>query len=457
MASAVTTRAGRPSELAAEVLGRTERRGAAARAAWPRTADPLPWALAALLTVIYVVPFDQIILPIPLPVDAKLDRFAIGGCVALVAGAWLLGARLPRRRLTAIHVAVLGYLVIGVLSILVNLQMLVLQDEVRMVARELANILGYAAAFWLAVRVARAGAETRNLLTLAIALGVITATGTLVEYLASWNVFLEIPRAVLPGSVTIRDPVEVVVGRPSITGPTMHGLSLTTMLAMTFALSLVRALGGTTRWRVLHAAASLVLLAGMLVTFRKTGLLMPAVITVVILAFRPRAIPWVVPGAVLALVLAALALPTATSSVIDQLRDPLGSASSSARLVDYGAVVPDIVAHPILGRGLGGFTAQKYRTLDNQVLGVLINTGVIGVAGWVVLLGSVVGTGAWVHRRARDTATRDLAAGVAAGAAGFGFSQLLYDAFAFPQTTYLFFLFAGLLAVACAELRDTAR
>jgi len=34
----------------------------------------LPWGLAGFLVMLWLLPFDSVDLPIPLPLDAKLDR-----------------------------------------------------------------------------------------------------------------------------------------------------------------------------------------------------------------------------------------------------------------------------------------------------------------------------------------------------------------------------------------------
>ena len=96
----------------------------------------------------------------------------------------------------------------------------------------------------------------------------------------------------------------------------------------------------------------------------------------------------------------------------------------------------------MLGRGFGTFL-PKYWILDNGYLGLLIEGGILAIAGLLTLI--VVA--AIAARRARRAAVDDfdralaqaLVAAIAAGACGLAF----FDTFGFPQTAGCFFLFIG--------------
>jgi O-antigen ligase len=96
----------------------------------------------------------------------------------------------------------------------------------------------------------------------------------------------------------------------------------------------------------------------------------------------------------------------------------------------------------MLGRGFLTFLPE-YRILDNQYLGVLIDTGFVGL---VALLGLFV-TGAVTaqHLRSRldNTGDRQLARALMASVASAGVSFALFDAFSFPMASGLVFLLLG--------------
>src|SRR5512132_3351876 len=84
---------------------------------WPHTNRPMPWALAGFMAMVWLVPFDSITLPPPLPLGAKLDRPVLVGIGAL----WVLsmvGARtVTRLRMSAVHWALLLFIVIALSSL----------------------------------------------------------------------------------------------------------------------------------------------------------------------------------------------------------------------------------------------------------------------------------------------------------------------------------------------------
>jgi O-antigen ligase len=117
--------------------------------------------------------------------------------------------------------------------------------------------------------------------------------------------------------------------------------------------------------------------------------------------------------------------------------------SVASRTGSYDQAWHYFLNSPVLGRGFGTFL-PKYWILDNGYLGLLIEGGILGLAGLI----AVVWAGIAAARKARsqlvDELDRDVAhalgASIAAGAAGLAF----FDTFAFPQTAGCFFLLIGL-------------
>ena len=78
---------------------------------------------------------------------------------------------------------------------------------------------------------------------LIVVLGVLTALGTIYEEKTGYNVFYEASTAlsspvatVDPGADGSRDPDPTLIGRPVITGPTKHALSVASILGMAMSL-----------------------------------------------------------------------------------------------------------------------------------------------------------------------------------------------------------------------------
>lgn len=117
--------------------------------------------------------------------------------------------------------------------------------------------------------------------------------------------------------------------------------------------------------------------------------------------------------------------------------------SVAGRTEDYAAVWELILQRPFLGLGIGTFTPQQYFFLDNQLLGSVLETGILGTVvllGWLAV-GLSVSRGA--RNRARAARDRELGqALVASILAGFA-SFFTFDALGFAIFSGLLFLLVG--------------
>jgi O-antigen ligase len=152
-------------------------------------------------------------------------------------------------------------------------------------------------------------------------------------------------------------------------------------------------------------------------------------------------------GVVLAAMVHLMA-PGALGSVFDSLKPNslVGVNTTKQRLSDYDAVALYVFQRPLIGRGYETFLPPKYRYLDNAYLGLLIETGAIGL---ICYFGMIVTTGVSAFRLARrgDAMRGPPALAAAAGIAAFGVVSELFDVLGFPEVPYIFFLLAGLVVV----------
>jgi hypothetical protein len=421
---------------------------------WPYTTRLLPWFLAGFLVMICVVPFDSIELPVSLPVDSELDRVLL----MAIAVAWVVAVvrRRPGPELRSNAMAKPIVLFIGVASasVIVNGAMLARYQELPFVMKDLAILLSLATFFFI-VSTSLRPAELGRFSVLFVFLASVAALGTVIEYRTDFNPFFELSDEFSFGMFSVDLPTEKVdgVGRRNITGPTTHGLSMAALLAMALpfaTLGLVRARNALRRSLWILALA--LLLAGALATVRKTSVILPLGALLVLLCYRPREILRFAPvGAVLLVSVHALA-PEAMGTVADDLKPSnlFALGSTQGRTEDYTATAPDISSKPVLGRGYGSFDPLKYRFLDNQYLGMLVVTGFIGLAAWILLLlsGMLIS-----HRASRNRAPElsELGVAVVAAVVVFAIASFLFDTLSFPQPSYLFFFVLAMAAVAARQ------
>jgi hypothetical protein len=432
--------------------------------AWPRTRRPLPWLFAALLAMIFLVPFDAIHLKVSLPFSSDLDRFL----VTAIVGVWLVGTAVrkhqtvERLRPAGWAVGVIAFLVIAVASVAFNVERITNLGEWDDAQKHLAVLFSMGAIFAIVSLNLRAS-ELRAFSVLIVALAVLTAAGTIYEKKTGYNVFYETaavvftPVADVDHSPTEINPDPATTPRPTITGPTRHALSVTTILGMALPFAVVlAALTPVRRRRLLWGLAACLIIAGALITQRKSGAVVPAMALLVLFVLRPRQLLRLAPFGLAALAVA-LALTPGIFSTVRELGHTSEQDSTTGRTSDYPAVVPDVLTRPMIGRGFGTLDSERvdtYRIFDNEYLGQLFQVGALGLLAFIAMIVTPLIVARSVLRS--DDPVRGPPA-LAAGAAclAFGVACALYDILTFPQAPYLF-LFMAAMCVCAASVEVPA-
>jgi hypothetical protein len=425
---------------------------------WPHTTRLIPWMIAGFLVLLWLVPFNAIQLSVTLPFDAKLDRLIL----PFLFGFWLLalavgGPTAPRMRLTLIHVGLALFVAAVSLSIVVNTPSLNQTLEFDQSVKKLTLLMSYALLFTIVASCVRRS-EVEAFLKLMLVLSVITALGVIWEYRFHYNIFYDIPHRVLPGIFTVgvasldaRDDI----GRVMTFGPTDHPLEITGMLTMALPIALIGILGSSERrTRILYGIAACILLAAAISTYRKSALLGPVAVILVIAYFRRRELLRLAPLGVVALGAIHLLSPGALGSILFQLHPTrLDVATVSDRAADYDAVRPDVWSHLIFGRGYGSYDHLSYRILDSDMLSRLVDTGIVGVLSIIFMLLSIVIAGRSLIAR-RDPQWSSPTLAVAAAAIAFLVLMFLFDVTSFPHVPYILFAMAALAAVVVADAAE---
>jgi hypothetical protein len=426
--------------------------------AWPRTYRPLPWLIAAFLAAIFLLPVDAIHPKVSLPFSPDLDRFLVGLIVAAWAAGGLLGRRQGALRLRSRGWAagMIAFLLVAVASVAVNVERITNLGEWDVAQKRLAVLVGLAALFAIVALTLRV-AELRPFAALIVVLATITALGTVYEKQTGDNLFYETAAAVFsPVAEVDPSPTEIEPdenrGRPTITGPTRHGLSVTSILSMALPFAVVlAAVAPSTRRRLLWLAAACIIVSGALVTQRKSGTVIPAFVLLALFVLRPRQLLRLAPFGVVALALA-LAIAPGVFSSIQEFGHGDSRTSTKGRTSDYPAIVPDLLSNPLLGRGYGTLDsarADTYRILDNEYLGEVYQVGALGLIAFLAMIVMPL----FVVRsvlRSDDPMRGPPALAAGAGCLAFGVASALYDILTFPQAPYLFFFMAAVCVCAAS-------
>jgi hypothetical protein len=421
---------------------------------WPHTSRALPWMLAGFIGMLWLTPFDNVQLSFSTPIDMKLDRIVLPFIVAVWVLAFASGPRLaPRVRLTPIHIALGLFLGCAFLSVVLDARALNHTLELDLPLKKLPLLVSYLSIFVIAASAVRPS-EVRAFMTYSLVLAVICAVGIVWQYRFEQNLFSTWTATLLPPGFLYNGAVGAGIevdslGRRGITGPAQVSLEAVAMLAMALPIAVVGVLGARRRKeRILYGIAICLLVAATFATVRKSAMLAPISVLATLAWFRRRELLSLAPLALVVAVVVSLLSPGAVHMTISQFIEP-GSANATTtrdRVSDYDAIRPDMWTHLLFGRGFGSYDHDSYRVLDSEVLGRVVETGVVGLLAFLLIGVAVV----FVARRTiADRASPYAGPALIGAAAGVCFVVVstLFDVLAYPHVTYIFLYIAGLTAV----------
>jgi O-antigen ligase len=128
--------------------------------------------------------------------------------------------------------------------------------------------------------------------------------------------------------------------------------------------------------------------------------------------------------------------------------------SITTRTDDYAAVAKYIRESPVIGRGPATFL-PKYRILDNQWLGSIIEVGVLGVIGLAVLYLTPAFLGRSMRRASRDPMTRGLGQAFAGLSFVVAIGSTTFDFYAYPMDPGFLSVYLGIAGALWAIQRET--
>ena len=233
-----------------------------AAADWPHTTRVLPWAIAGLITMIWMTPFDKIQLSMATPIDMTLDRIVL----PVIAAVWLIAftagpGAAPRLRVTKVHVALGAYLACAFLSVVIDARYLNQTGELMLPVKKLPLLVSYISIFVIVASSVRRS-EVPAFLTYTLVLAVIMAVGIVIEYRLHTNIFTFWTHSLMPPlfeyTANLSGNGLDSLGRRWIAGPTAYGVEAIGMMAMALPIAVVGssarppgAGGCSTAWRSL--------------------------------------------------------------------------------------------------------------------------------------------------------------------------------------------------------------
>ena len=184
----------------ADVARPVPRQRATGRAAadWPGTTRLMPWAVAGLIAMVWLTPFDKIQLSMATPIDMTLDRLVL----PVVAAIWLIAlvtgqSSAPRLRVTPVHLALGAFLACAFVSVVLDARYLNQAGELMLAFKKLPMLVSYMSIFVIVASSVRR-TEVPAFLTYTLVLAVICGVGIIIEYRFETNLFTSWTDKLLP-------------------------------------------------------------------------------------------------------------------------------------------------------------------------------------------------------------------------------------------------------------------
>jgi O-antigen ligase len=406
------------------------------------------WLIGLLLACLLFVPARRYALPVTLPFELDLYRALLAAILVL----WLLSLLSDERvglRASGLEGPLILYLIAVLGSLLANV------DRVSMYQEEVVKSLLVTASivltFYFVVSALRSLEAVEAVLALLVLGSAVVAALAIVESRTGWSPFVSMDRYVpVLRPIGGEDGALLRDGRFRAAGSAEHPVALSAMFALVAPIAV--AFAARRRGSVVWWIALGLLVVGAVSTVSRTAIVMLVTSFALFCALQWREARRFIPLALVVLACVHLLVPGALGSLRQGLNPSRAIAEqqslpeselSAGRIADLGPSFEEFSEKPVLGYGLGtrivvGEKANA-RLLDNQWLGSLLDTGLVGVVALAWLFARFVSR---LTRASAAAAQRDavLLVALACSAFAFAIGMFFFDSFAFIQVTLVLFV-----------------
>ena len=240
-------------------------------------------------------------------------------------------------------------------------------------------------------------------------------------------------------------------------GTAVHAIEFGAVLTMSLPLAINLAITDGSRNLVRRWTPVALVSFAVVVSVTRSALICALIALLVLaVAWTPKIRRLAAGATVLFVTLVFLTIPGMIRTITSMFSEISTDSSSTSRVDSYAIAAEYIRLSPFFGRGFSTFL-PKYRILDNQYLGLVIEIGFVGLLAVLTLLVAGFICSLAVRQKASDwnlqQSGQASAAALAAGAVGLA----LYDGLGFPMAGGFLFLVLGLAGAQWRLTRGLAR
>jgi O-antigen ligase len=411
------------------------------------------WLVGFFLLVVLFIPPRRYAIPAGLPFELDPYRLVVAGLLVV----WLLSAlsdeemRLRRSGLLG-PLLTFGLAVVG--SLAANPDRVSAYET--SVVKVLSVLIGFFLVFFLLVNVLRTRESCETALRILVLGGAILAVLAIVERKTGWSPFTDLSRYVpfIQPSEDTTGYVDEFRGIRAL-GSAEHPIALGALLAM---LAPIAAGLAVVRRQAIWLACLVLIVMGSFASNSRTSVLMLFAWALMFTILRWADAKRFIPFALVAFAMIHLVMPGALgtlrssldpSQIVAEQSSRPDSQLAAGRFADLGPSFEEFRQRPMLGYGFGtristGESANA-RLLDNQWLGTLLDTGLVGLIGFAWLLGRYI-VRMW-SASLKASVDGVVLAALASAVFAYTVGMFTFDALSFTQVSLVLFV---LLAIGSA-------
>jgi hypothetical protein len=411
--------------------------------------------LGLTIAIILFIPIRRYTMPGGLPFELEPYRLM----VAFLGAGWMVSLLVDRRvrlRGSGLEAPLVLFGFTALISIVVNtgrINALSVQD---VVLKKLTFFASFYLILYLIVSVARTRDLVDWIVKWLVAGGAIVAGFAIYEAWTGFNIFSNLQPVIPILKLAFAPEMDVRGSRLRVFASSQHPIALGVAFVMLLPLAVYLAKKYKQRRWMLCCG---VILLACFSTVSRTTILMLIVVFIVFLRLQPvetkRLWRFLLP----AFIVIHVALPGAIGTLQESFFPKGGLVAEqqagaggrgSGRLADVGPSLEEWKKQFVFGQGFGTRVVDEGRInafiLDDQWLGTLLETGLVGVLAWI-----------WLFRRflkrvnaeaRRDRGDRGwLLTALSASVLAYALAMATYDAWSFIQVTFLLFILLGVGSV----------